>query len=262
MMAPAARKFRRIACIALIVPFCAVAAAFAHASDAPNLLLNADLTRGAANRPEHWRSEAWVSSPEAFAGGWTRGSEGRHGEVEVANLKPNDARLIQSLVLNPGWYHVTADIRTEQVGTAETGATVSILEDSIMSADVNSNSDWTSVGFYLHVGDSGANVDVALRLGGYGSLNTGRAFFRNPSVARVSTPPAGATPVYDLTTIREQSAPKPLGSPWSLVLTFASLAAVAAWGWCTFLRTTREVACEAAQRASHNRRADRKKRRR
>jgi hypothetical protein len=254
--------FRRIGCIAVIVPFCTLAAGFAHASDAPNLLLNADLTRGAANRPEHWRSEAWVNSPEAFADGWTRGSEGRHGEVEVANLKPNDARLIQSLVLNPGWYHVTADIRTEQVGTAQIGATISILEDSIMSADVTSNSDWTSVGFYLHVGDSGANVDVALRLGGYGSLNTGRAFFRNPSVARVPTPPAGATPVYDLTTIRMQHAPKPLGSPWSLVLTFALLAAVAVWGWRTFLRTTREVADEAAKRATQNRRADRKKRRR
>ncbi|MGH7865146.1 MAG: hypothetical protein ACREQB_09155, partial [Candidatus Binataceae bacterium] len=171
MVAPLARWLRPFACIVVIWALGGSPTAFAGASDATNLLLNADLTRGAANRPEYWRSEAWVNNAEAFAESWTRGSESRRGEVEVANLQPNDARFIQSLALKGGWYHVTADIRTQNVGAQETGATISILEDSIMSADLKGNSDWTTVGFYLHVGDSNANVDVALRLGGYGSLN-------------------------------------------------------------------------------------------
>src|SRR5205807_8926711 len=101
----------------------------------------------------------------------------------------------------------SAEIRTENVADGNTGASISVMEDGIMSPDVKDSSGWTRVGLYLSVGEKGADVDVALRVGGYGSLNTGRGFFRNTSVVRIDKAPPGATPVFDLAEIRKQSAP-------------------------------------------------------
>jgi hypothetical protein len=242
MMAPRASRLVRLGFTALTASLTLLAVAFASARAEQNLLLNADLARGSSNHPDFWRSEAWVNSPEAFAHGWDRARGDQPAQVRIDNLQPNDARLIQSLTLAPGWYHISAEIRTERVGAEQTGATISILEDSIMSPNVKGDTAWNTVGFYLLVSASGANVDVALRLGGYGSLNTGRAFFRKPSVVAVAEPPAAATPTYDLGLIRTQLAPKPIGSPLSLVLTFAALAGIALWGWRTFASASRDLA--------------------
>jgi len=87
---------------------------------------------------------------------------------------------------------------------------------------------------YLKVGGQGADIDVALRIGGFGSLNTGKAFFRNASLVRVDAPPPNATPTYDLNAIRQQAAPVPIGSPISLAFTFAVLAGFAWAGWRIF----------------------------
>jgi hypothetical protein len=242
IMAPRASRLVRLAFVAQAVLLTLLAAMLGTAGAQQNLLVNADLARGSSNHPDFWRSEAWVNSPEAFAYGWDRASREQPAQVRIDNLRPNDARLIQSLTLAPGWYHITAEIRTERVGAEQTGATISILEDSIMSPDVKGDTGWATVGFYLLVGASGANVDVALRLGGYGSLNTGRAFFRRPRVVAVAEPPATATPTYDLGLIRVQLAPKPIGSPLSLVLTIAALAGMALWGWRTFASASRDLA--------------------
>ena len=103
-----------------------------------------------------------------------------------------------------------------------------------MSPDIRGTTGWQTVGFYLQVGGSGADVEVALRVGGYGSLNTGKAFFRKVHAVQVASPPPGATPVYDLTAIRKASQPQPVGHPVTLWATFVVLALVAYYGWRLF----------------------------
>jgi len=75
---------------------------------------------------------------------------------------------------------------------------------------------------------------VALRVGGYGSLNVGRAFFRNVHAEKITSPPPGATPAYDLMAIRKASQPQPVGHPITLWATFVVLALVAYYGWRLF----------------------------
>ena len=99
---------------------------------------------------------------------------------------------------------MSVDIRTENVGAQQSGATVSIMEDGIMSPELHGTSDWQRETLYLKVGGQGADVDVALRVGGFGSLNTGKAFFRNASLVKIAAPPPNATPTYDLQAIRQQ----------------------------------------------------------
>ncbi len=199
-----------------------------------NLLVNGDLSKGSEHQPDEWRTEAWLNDPDAFAYDWTHPAAGGPGELKVTALKANDARWMQSLSLQPGWYHITAEVRTENVGTQATGATVSIMEDGIMSADIRGTTGWQPIGLYMKVGAKGADVQVALRVGGFGSLNTGTAYFRNARVEKIVAPPAGAAQVYDLAAIRKASEPLPIGQPITLVAVFVILGVVSAYGWWMF----------------------------
>ncbi len=200
---------------------------------AQNLLLNGDFAKGSEDQPDLWRTEAWINKPDAFLAHWHSYSD-KPNELEVDNLQANDARWMQSLTVAPGWYELSVDVRTENVGTKETGATISVMEDGIMSADVRGTTDWQRVTLYLKVGGHGADIDVALRVGGFSSLNTGRAFFKNATLVQIAPPPPNATPTFDLLAIRKQAAPVPIGSPISLALMFAALAGFAWAGWRIF----------------------------
>jgi hypothetical protein len=214
------------------------------------VILNGDLGHGSGTQPDHWRTEAWINEPSACRFNWARPTWVGAGELEVQNLKPNDARWVQSLSLTSGWYYLSAEIRTENVGREKTGADISLLEDGIVSPDLRGTSNWTRVGFYLKVGRRGADVEVALRLGGFASLNTGRAYFRHVSARRLAElPPAPrAGPVYDLGQIRKESASAPIGSPFSLAATLAILLLIALWGWRTFLSPPRRPSRAEARR--------------
>ena len=225
-------RYALMACAATILMI--ATALSAHAARGGNLILNGDLTEGSEQQPDDWRTEAWVNEPAAFAYTWIHPQNEAPGQLEVNAIKPNDARWMQSLTLAPGWYHFSAEVRTENVGTKETGATISIMEDGAMSPDIRGTTGWQTVGFYLQVGATGADVEVALRVGGYGSLNAGRAFFRNVHAEKITSPPPGATPVYDLAAIRKASQPQPVGHPITLWATFVVLALVAYYGWRLF----------------------------
>ncbi len=197
-----------------------------------NLLLNGDFSKGSGDQPDEWRTEAWINKPDSFQTTWIHPENGPY-ELEVNNLQANDGRWQQSLSLNPGWYELSADIRAEEIGPKETGVTMSVMEDGIMSEEVRGPT-FQHVSLYLRVGGNGADIDVALRVGGYGSLNVGRGFFRNARLLKIDTLPRDAQHVYDLAAIRQQETPQPKGSPISLVLVFIALA-VAAWvGWRLF----------------------------
>lgn len=208
------------------------AATSAPATSTPKELLhNADLSKGAGNQPDSWQTQAWINEPSAVTFTWTHPENGGPGEAEVNAVKADDARWMQSMTLSPGWYYISADIRTEDVGKDNSGATISVMDDGIMSPEVKGTQSWTRSGLYMRVGAKGADVDVALRIGGFGSLNTGRAFFRNASVIKVDAPPPNAQPTYDLEKIRQAALPVPLGKPWSLVATYLFLIGLAYFGW-------------------------------
>jgi len=207
--------------------------ASAGASDVPagrNLLSNGDFALGSGKSPDHWRTGGWNEAPTVTSYDWLHAA-GSEPELVVANLQPNDARWLQTLTLRPGWYYIGAEARTEDVPSAAAGASVSLDEDSINSPDLHGAADWQRLGLYLKVGAHGADVDVALRLGGFGSLNTGRAYFRNARVVKLDALPAQAAPVFDLSAVRRSLVAPPVGKPWTLVAVFVLLTILAAIGW-------------------------------
>lgn len=232
-------SYRPESCVAVLIAALVILAAIvapppAARAAAVNLLVNGDLAKGSEHQPDDWRTEAWLNDPDAFSYDWTHPAAGGPGELKVTALKANDARWMQALSLQPGWYHITAEVRTEKVGTQATGASVSIMEDGIMSADIRGTSGWQPVGLYMKVGGQGADVQIALRVGGFGSLNTGTAYFRNARVEKIAAPPAGAAQVYDLAAIRKAAEPLPIGQPITLVAVFVILGVISAYGWWMF----------------------------
>ena len=199
----------------------------------PNLLSNGDFARGSGKAPDHWRTGGWNEAPTVTSYDWLH-SAGSEPELVVDNLQANDARWLQTLALGPGWYYVGAEARTEEVPSGAAGATVSLNEDGIDSSDLHADSGWRNLGFYLKVGAHGADVDVALRLGGFGSLNTGRAFFRKARVVKLAALPARAAPAFDLSAVRRSLVEPPIGRPWTLVATFLLFVTLIVVGWCIY----------------------------
>jgi hypothetical protein len=206
------------------------------ASDPPhNLLNNGDLARGSGVSCDGWRTDGWILSPSSTSFSWIAPAGGYPGQLEVENLRDNDARWSQPLSLSSGWYHMSVWARTEDVLPYFTGANISVLEDTIVSADLRGTQPWQKLELYLKIPRYGADVEVALRLGGYANLTRGKAFFRDARVDPVDAPPAGATHVYDLGAIRKAENPGPIGDRWTLYATFLALTVAAIAGWRLFM---------------------------
>jgi hypothetical protein len=196
-----------------------------------NLLNNGDFIRGSGDSVDGWRTDAWVLSAGTTKYEWIAPHHGQPAEVEISSYRDNDARWVQGLSLPHGWYHISVEARSRNVLPFFTGASVSALEDGIMSEDLRGDHDWTSLGFYLHVGKRGADVDVCLRLGGYMNLTRGRAWFRRPRVVRIAGPPPDASRVFELDAIRKTETTGPIGHLWTLIATFLALGAATTAGW-------------------------------
>ncbi|HEY2664481.1 MAG TPA: hypothetical protein VGI47_09085 [Candidatus Binataceae bacterium] len=201
-----------------------------------NLLLNGDFSKGSGASVDQWRTESWNQAPAYTRYGWTHPAKGG-GEISVENMKPNDARYLQNLTLAPGWYRFSVMARTQGVGVGAVGATLSIMEDGVASADLRGTQNWQRLRFYLKVGPRGSDVEVGCRLGGYSSLNTGDAFFRDAEAIQVASP-GDDGPRFDLDSIRKAANGAPIGHLWSLVATLMLLAGVVAFGWMSFPLTS------------------------
>jgi hypothetical protein len=166
---------------------------------------NGDLTRG-TDSPENWQSNPGLPGLSILR--WHHTPSGP-GELEIHNVKPNDSHWTQIVHLDPGWYLFTAEVRAEAVPADHAGANLSSLEDGIISTPISGTTDWKTLGFYLKVGNAGADLPIACRLGGYSSPNTGTARFRNIMGKKVEAPTQENIPRYDLDTIRGIGVPPP-----------------------------------------------------
>jgi hypothetical protein len=167
-----------------------------RAGAADNLIVNGNLTEGSGSSPEGWQSHQWHGGGSVFS--WQPGAGG--GQLQIVNKEPNDAQWVQHLRLGSGWYHFSAQLRSHNVGSKNTGASLCLLQNWVSSQELHGDHDWQNVDFYVREGGDGADVDLACRLGGYANLNTGEVECRAIHAVAVSAPAAGSGPQYDLAT--------------------------------------------------------------
>ena len=169
-----------------------------------NLLQNGDFSAVTGGMPDGWNTGMWVTSAGASYLEATTMEDGTKA-VLVENVAANDARFEQTVAVRENaTYKLTARVMAEDCDPDQIGANVSFLGIFGTSDDVHdTNGSWETVTLYAQTGDGQKDATVCVRLGGYGSEATGRAWFTDVSLEQVESVPVGAF-VLDLATPEPQ----------------------------------------------------------
>ncbi len=122
------------------------------------------------------------------------------GEKEAVRLHitastPDDARFVREVAVEPATiYHFASRVRTENVGTKARGAGISVSGILGGSRDITGTSaGWQTVDFFGKTGTEQRRLSVTVGVGGYGSLNSGSAWFEDITVEKATSVPPGVT---------------------------------------------------------------------
>ncbi len=169
---------RFIGAVAAIVLVLAIAVVPCAAEE--NLLLNPDLSSG-SSMPDHWSPSPGVQC-DSFE--WFH-PKGAPGELRISNAPGGQAFWAQKVDVSPGWYHLSASLRTEGVARAF----LSARSSNLYARPAWGASDWERHGFYIHIRWND-HLDVQC---GLDAPTDARASFRDITLSRISgSPPAGA----------------------------------------------------------------------
>ena len=199
------------AALALVLAACAVVFLAQKEREQPvkpgNLLENGDFSAVTDGMPDHWNTGMWVTSAGASYLEAATAADGTTAAL-VENVAANDARFEQTVsVRGNATYRLTARVMAEGCDPEELGANVSFLGVYGTSEDVHdTDGAWQTLTLYAHTGKGQKEATVCVRLGGYGSEATGRAWFTDVCLEQVEEAPVGAF-VLDLSTPEPQKEP-------------------------------------------------------
>ncbi len=161
-------------------------------ADGNNLLANGSFEEHDGRTPTGWDSDCW-DQEEGFSLFSVEANGGVDGGAvaTVVNAELNDARFQQTVPVQKGkLYRLSADIKVE--GAEGWGATLSFKDTYTYSEPLlDTGGQWRHMELYGQAGPGQKDVTVYIRLGGYGSLTTGKAWFDNVVLEQVESLPAG-----------------------------------------------------------------------
>jgi len=189
-----AAAVRTVLLIALLLAAIPVSAAWAAGDDA-NVALNGSFEELGGDGPADWTRDVHVAG-EATSRLTVGEGDAHSGSrfVTIESFRPNDAKWTQTVAVKPDTlYKLSCWIRVERAGSAQAvGANVSVLGVVATSPDLRSAGDWRRVELVGRTGADQRQLTVAVRLGGYGSLNVGKADFDDFRLEELAEAPAGA----------------------------------------------------------------------
>ncbi len=211
-----------------------------------NLLSNASFEEvGADGVPAGWTEGKWYwdsgvsvleSSDVAYSG---------ERSIMVYSAGENDARYTQTVSVVPdSYYRLSCMVRAEGCDPARNGAGIS-LEDTFASSPYayDTDGEWTRLTLYGKTAPDQKEITVMARIGGYGSLNVGRAWFDDIELVRLKALPDGVGAVSFATNPPAKAEEEPeengeSGSPIGMILLACGLFALMMLAAMTVLRTT------------------------
>ena len=244
------RGFRLVTVATVVAGMLFLAGSAVEAAQSENnLLSNSDLRSDSSGAPAAWKVEAL---PDCGFKSIVHDSNGAGGELEIINDEPAESAVKQSLRLKPGWYHFTAEIKVEALGSAgappELFARLEVPPVSIREHPLGWNAGWRTFHLFFKTGPQERDVTIGCALGGWGSPNTGRMRFRNPTLVWIEKPPtskmnssldkddleAMATKRFGGPDAQQAFLPPayPLGRRWTVGAVYAGFLTVAIFGWC------------------------------
>ncbi len=166
-----------------------------------NLLKNGGFEQVSGALPSDWLKGMWVTT--AGATYIETSSDAHTGERSalVENVQANDARLEQTVRVRPQtYYRLSAWVKAEGCDAGKKGANISFADVYGTSPDVHdTQGEWVELTLYARTGKGQKDVTVMARVGGYGSENTGRAWFDDLFLVQVDEVPRDAA-YLDLST--------------------------------------------------------------
>jgi len=158
-----------------------------------NLVANGGFEAG-SGMPDGWAAGRWhwdegvsylALSDDACTGG---------ASICVENVEENDARFEQAVAVEPNaYYRISCMVKAEGCEIGRAGAGISVADTFISSEYAyDTAGEWVPLVLYGRTGSDQKSITVMCRVGGYGSLNVGKAWFDDVEVVRVSSIPAGA----------------------------------------------------------------------
>ena len=159
-----------------------------------NLIKNGGFETLDGDLPANWTPGRWFGdegvsylelSDDAY--------EGEHS-ILVENVEENDARFEQTIsVLPNSTYRFSCMVKAEGCDQSTNGASIS-FKDTFTYSDMvyDTHGQWQEVVFYGTTGPKQRELTVMLRVGGYGRLGVGKAWFDDLQVTYVKALPAGA----------------------------------------------------------------------
>jgi hypothetical protein len=169
------------------------------AAGSRELVRNPLLSRGKDGQPLDWKPEAYRMEPQVTTFGWNLGDD-KIGVLEIDSKIPNDARYVQTVPVSPDtWYRVSGWGRSENVGSSSMGLYLSVMGTFHNSRDLRGTIDWTPLGFWVKTGSLETKLQLACRLGGYSSINTGKGWCTGISVVAAGSPKPDQNYVYGST---------------------------------------------------------------
>ncbi len=165
-----------------------------------NLLQNAGFENSAStsDSPDYWSRDAWVQTEGASVFGNVQDqAHSGNSAAMVENIQPNHAKWIQPISVKPETdYLISGWVQVVQMGSGEIGATIFPLGVGGAFPDLkDSEGQWRQLQFYGRTGPEQQELTLAAGIGGYGRLNTGKAYFDDLDVREIVTLPAGISPV-------------------------------------------------------------------
>jgi len=161
----------------------------------PPLLLAGEIqSPGGALSAEQWTKYDWNATSGKNGPARFEIEKGKDGLLlRISAATPNDARFAHEVAVEPQTlYRFACRARAEHVGSGARGAGISVSGILEGSPDIKgSSSEWQTLEFYGRTGADQHTLSVTVGIGGYGSLNSGAALFRDVTVEKVGSPPAG-----------------------------------------------------------------------
>ncbi|MBQ6374903.1 MAG: phospholipid carrier-dependent glycosyltransferase [Clostridia bacterium] len=182
---------KKTACTLLALLILLLAGSVALADE--NLIENGDFSRMDGSLPAGWQKEMWYT--DAGISLLTVEEDGYEGPcISVANVDENDARFAQTVSVEPDTlYRISAMVKAEGVDPDGLGATLSIGDIFVYSTGLyDTHGAWEYVELYGRTDSDQTSLRLFCRVGAYGTLARGRAWFDDVEMVKVEDVPAGA----------------------------------------------------------------------
>ncbi|MBN2536488.1 MAG: phospholipid carrier-dependent glycosyltransferase [Spirochaetales bacterium] len=166
-----------------------------------NLARNGDFEDLYRDMPVHWDVEAWQTSP-GYTKYYTESDNPHSGNyyVTIENIQSNDARLVQQVVVKPfTYYRLSCWVKAQGCNPDRTGANISIMHPDMLDTSKDfrdTGGRWEYIEYNVRTGAKQTTMRVAIRLGGFGNDNVGKASFDDFRLEEITD--ASGVVAYDI----------------------------------------------------------------